>query len=287
MKITRIKTRCNNCMLCVRECVSGCMRIVDGEPVVLATHLCNKCGHCVAVCPQQAIYHEGLDYRQIRETEPSLVTAEGYAEVVRDRRSIRQFKNKEVPASEITDILDLARHSPTASNKQNVGYIVITNRAVIEDMAGVVFNFSTGIYKKTQKGLGKKIYGFLKKIKPDGISRYMEPMDYYIKESEKGRDFILHNAPTLILVHGPKKERFASENCNIAATNIMNYAHAKGLGTCYIGFLSVAFKLFPSMKKKVDLPKKRQVCAVIALGYPAYKHSFTGSRKQADVRWMS
>lgn len=287
MKITRIKTRCNTCLLCVRECVSGAWRNVDGAPVMVAPHLCNRCGHCVAVCPQSAIYHEGLDYRQVRETKPSILNPEAYEEVVRTRRSIRQFKDKDVPASEITDILDLARHSPTASNKQNVGYIVITDRTLIQEMAHVVFNFTQGLYKQTQKGIGKKIYGVIKKIKPDGISRYMEPMEYYIKESEKGRDFILHNAPVLVLILGPKKERFASDNCNIASTNIMNYSHSKGLGTCYIGFLVLAFKLFPSLKKKVHLPKNRKVYAALALGYPAYKHSYTGSRKQLDVTWMS
>ena len=273
-------------MFCVRECVSAAWRNVDGEPVMAAPNLCNKCGHCVAVCPQSAIFHDGLDYRQIRETNRSLAQADAYKEVVRARRSIRQFKDQAVPASVISDILDLARHSPTASNKQNVGYIVITEESILKGIAHTIFSFTSGLYNRTRKGLGKKIYWILKKKNPNGISRYLDPMDYYIKESEKGRDFILHNAPALILIHGPKKGSFINENCNIAAANIMNYGHSLGLGTCYIGFLVIALKMFPSLRKKVNLPKQRVVYAALVMGYPAYRHSFTGSRKETDIAWI-
>ncbi|MBU1169940.1 MAG: nitroreductase family protein [Proteobacteria bacterium] len=286
MKIRRIKNRCNLCMLCVRECVSGAWRVVDGQPSMVAPNLCNRCSHCVAVCPQAAIYHQALDYFQVKETDPDQMKPSVYHDIIRSRRSIRQFKHKAVPQDAIQDLLDLASHSPTASNRQHVAYTVISQKKILDDISNSVFGFSKGLYMKTRKGLGKQVYRILKTLFPDSISRYLDPMDYYIRESEKGRDYILHGAPVLILVHGPKGASFVNENCNIAATNIMNYAQSMSLGTCYIGFLTLALKFSGALRKKARVPKGQRVYAALVLGYPAYKHGFTASRKRPVISWV-
>lgn len=286
MKIQRIKDRCNLCMLCVRDCVSGAWREINGEPVMAAPELCNRCSHCAAVCPQSAIFHEALDYTQIDRVDRDLVKPDVYKHIALGRRSVRQYKKEDVPREVIEDILSLSSHSPTASNKQNVAYTVIKDKKILKDLSGRVFGFSKTLYNGSRKGVGKKIYNVVKRFYPDGISRYLDPMDYYIAEADKGRDYILHGAPVMILVHGPKKGSFINENCNIAATNIMNYAHSMGLGTCYIGFLTLALSHFASLRRIADVPKDRKVYACLVLGYPAFRHSFTASRKTPQVKWM-
>lgn len=286
MKIQRIKDRCDLCMLCVRECVSGAWREVNGEPFMAAPELCNRCSHCVAVCPKAAIFHEALDYDQVNRVDRSLVKREAYRETALSRRSIRQYRNEPVAREILEDILSLSSHSPTASNKQNVAYTVIKDKKIMDEISGQVFGFSKSIYLRTRKGLGKRIYNVVKRFYPDGISRYLDPMDHYIAEAGKGRDYILHNAPVLVLVHGPKKGSFVNENCNIAAANIMNYAHSLGLGSCYIGFLTLALAHSASLRRKVAVPKDRKVYACLVLGHPAYRHGFTASRKKPQVTWM-
>ena len=81
-------------------------------------------------------------------------------------------------------------------------------------------------------------------------------MDYAQKQNaETGRDFILHNAPVLILVHAPKRARFASDNCNIATTTIINYAHALGLGTCLTGLLTMYLRYSGNLRKNLAFQK--------------------------------
>jgi nitroreductase/NAD-dependent dihydropyrimidine dehydrogenase PreA subunit len=287
MTIRVLEDRCKPCLLCVRECVAGAWRAVDGRPLMAAPELCNRCSHCVAVCPRGAIVHAALDPVQIRRTAPGLLVPEIYAEIVRGRRSIRQFRPKEVPADRIQSILDLAGHSPTASNQQNVGYTVISEQRRLLAISEAVFGVGRWLHAQTRKGVGRWIYRAFKTISPgNGLERYLEPMAYYIAETEKGRDYILHGAPVLILVHGPAKGAFHAENCNIAAANIMNDAHARGLGTCYIGFLCLALKFSRTLRRLVQIPKGRKVYACLVMGYPAYRHAYTASRKKPAIQWI-
>ncbi len=288
MSIRVLEDRCKPCLLCVRECVAGAWREEHGRPVMAAPELCNRCSHCVAVCPRGAIVHDALDPQQVRRTDRDRLIPEIYAEIVRGRRSIRQFRPKAVPADVIESIIQLAGHSPTASNQQNVGYTVICNRSRLDAISKAVFGVGRWLHAQTGKGVGRWIYGLFKTVSPaNSLDRYLEPMGYYIAETEKGRDYVLHRAPVLILVHGPRKGAFHAENCNIAAANIMNYAHARGLGTCYIGFLCLALKFSRTLRRLVQTPKGRKVYACLVMGYPAYRYAFTASRKKPVIQWIA
>jgi nitroreductase len=167
-----------------------------------------------------------------------------------------------------------------------VSYTVITDKAVLTSLARSIFGLSRKMYLFTRKGIGRAVYAVLKIMNPDNVRRYVDPMDYYIAETEKGRDYILHGAPALILIHGPKKGPFICENCNIAAANIMSLAHAAGLGTCYIGFVTLALKLYPPLQKTARIPKGHKAHAALIIGYPAYRHAFTSSRKTPSIQWI-
>jgi nitroreductase/NAD-dependent dihydropyrimidine dehydrogenase PreA subunit len=283
MNIKRLEDKCNKCMLCVRDCVSGVWRIVDGVPAPVQPDLCNLCSHCIAVCPRDAIRHEGLNAAQTTKVNRKNLLPNVYRDIVMSRRSVRQFREREVPREVIEQVLSLARYAPTASNEQNVGYIVITDKKLIEKSAKAIFGFASRLYDRTKKGIVKLI------VRSTGLAenRYIKAMDYAQKQTkEAGRDLILHNAPVLILIHAPKKTRFACDNCNIAAATIINYAHSLGLGTCFIGFLTVALRYSKKLRGRLGVPNDRKVHACLVMGYPSYQHAKTVSRKKPDVKWI-
>ena len=283
MNIKRIDDRCSNCGLCVRDCVSGVWRIVNGKPEPVAPDLCNRCSHCIAVCPRDAILHDGLDAAQADRAKRADLKPDAYRDIILSRRSIRQFRDKAVPRAVIERIIDLARYAPTASNDQDVGYIVITDKKTIEKAAGNLFGFLGRLYEKTQKGIGKFI------VTRTGLSenRYLKVMEYARQQNaETGRDFMLYNAPVLMLLHTPKKNRFGTDNSAIAATTIINYAHALGLGTCFIGLMTLALRFSKKMRRHFGVPDGRRVDTCLVMGYPAYYHARTVSRKKANIRWV-
>jgi nitroreductase len=119
------------------------------------------------------------------------------------------------------------------------------------------------------------------------MEKYIEPMEYYLKLEESGRDLILHHAPALFVLHGPAFSFFASDNCNIAATNICNYAHSLGLGTCFIGFVTLASRFNKKLCKLVELPKDRRIYSSLVIGYPKYPYTYTVCRNSPNIKWVT
>ncbi|MFW6333730.1 MAG: ATP-binding protein, partial [Desulfosalsimonas sp.] len=91
MEIKKDRELCNECGLCVRDCVAGAWREIEGSAEMAAPEFCSSCGHCVAVCPRGAIIHEGLDTGQIRKVDKRLLDAEVLREILRSRRSVRRY----------------------------------------------------------------------------------------------------------------------------------------------------------------------------------------------------
>ena len=287
IEIKRLDDKCTNCMLCVRDCIAAVWREVDGRPEPVAPLSCSFCSHCLAVCPSGAISHSLLDVTQIVPVNKKNLNAEAYRNTVVSRRSLRHFKKKPVPREVLQDIIDCARYSPTASNSQNVEYIVVTNPEIIEKTARHIFDMAVRLQGWINSRLGKALLEFFKNTKVViGLNRYLGNMDYYREQTRSGRDFVLHRAPVLILICAPKRTSFAVDNCAIVATNISNYAHTLGLGSCHVGFLTVSLRYSRRLRKMLKLPAKRQAGACLVLGYPAFTHSNTASRAEPQVRWI-
>lgn len=283
MLIERNEEVCTLCMLCVRDCVAGVWRLVDGKPAPVEPDFCNGCSHCIAVCPVDAIRHSGLDAAQAVKINRANLNPEAYHEIILSRRSIRHYKDKPVPAETLERIIDLAHYAPTASNDQNVSYLVVTDKTLIQTVAKRIFGYALKLHERSKQGLARRF------LDAAGLSnlRYLRLMDILKEEFLAGRDFILHDAPVLVLLLGPRLKPFAAENCSIAATTIVNYAHSLGLGTCFTGILTLAVNLNPAIRKQLGVPRGQRVYTSLVMGYPAYAFSRTVSRKPARIAWKA
>ncbi len=67
---------------------------------------------------------------------------------IKERRSIRKFKDELIDTETMEDIIDIARFAPSWANTQIARYTFITNKDVIEKLAndgvrGFVYNMKT------------------------------------------------------------------------------------------------------------------------------------------------
>ncbi len=279
--------RCNQCGLCVKDCISGCICLENDKPSPVNKKWCNLCSHCIAICPKGAIEHTGLSGMPPRSIKDAKLDPEAYKKIVTSRRSIRRFKDKEVPLKTIEEILHLAAYSPTASNEMDVGYTVVTDKRIVRKTGLTIYKKFERIMKILKKPPFKLIIALLNKyVLKKSVDRYLDRQELFSSWVAQGLDVITHDAPVMILIHGPRKGRFMHENSSIAACNITNYAHAKGLGTCYIGFISA---LTESMQNKIEglkVPQGRKIYIALILGYPAHRYQNTTIRPEPEIDWI-
>lgn len=279
--------KCTDCGLCALECASGSIQLRDGKAAVVMPQWCNLCSHCLAVCPAGAVIHSGLLPSGSRPVKRDKLDPECCREIVMTRRSVRHFRDEPLPRAEIEEVLDLAAYSPTASNTMDVGYVVVTDRELIRRVGRDIFATGTRLKNFIESPLGRLLKTALARTETvSRLMRYTDRFSYYREWIEAGRDPITHNAPALILIHGPRRSRFARENCAIAAANITNYAHARGLGTCYLGLVVVPAERDKKLRARLGIPPDRSLYLALALGRPAHRFANTAARPGPRVDWI-
>src|SRR5512137_3006046 len=127
---------CNACGICARRC-PRCFTNTDGVISVQADEeCCNMCGHCVALCKTSAIRHSRMDMENFPPFgDPVRLEADEFIRMVRQRRSYRAYKNKDVPRQDLEKIIEMCRYCPTGSNMQTLQIKIFTNREKIKKLS--------------------------------------------------------------------------------------------------------------------------------------------------------
>jgi nitroreductase/Pyruvate/2-oxoacid:ferredoxin oxidoreductase delta subunit len=287
VNITIDDTKCTKCGLCVQDCVQGVFRKAEDKIEAHRPGFCSLCGHCIAVCPADAVHHSGMDKAQIRHIAPLPEDAAAvYRDTVQLRRSVRQYKDKSVPKEIIEELLNVARYSPSSHNSQNVRYTVITDRKIIRVASASIISKLLKLFEFVQRPWVKSFLDIFKNTTiAKTIDSFLGNSDFYKAQVQAGRDMIFHDAPALILLHA-KPVALAGGNCFIAATNIANYATALGLGTCFVGLLTESIRFDRTLKQKLGIPKKEKLFVCLACGYPKYNFQNSAARKPLKIKWI-
>ena len=173
-------------------------------------------------------------------------------EMIKERRSVRNFKNEKVDRETMKDIIDISRWAPSWANYQIARYTLVDDDATIQKLAndgvkGFVYNINT--LKNAQ---GVAVLSFVK-----GKSGKLDL----------------------------EKEEYATSKANIwevfdAGITCQTFclaAHAKGVGTCIFGVIDDA-----SISEIAGLPEEETVAALIVYGYEEGDHVSPTPRKDVD-----
>ena len=132
--ITIDRSRCKKDGLCARVCPKDIF--VQREkltiPELVNEEGCIACGHCVAICRQDAIGHSQFPSSEIRAIQvEEMPTEEQVMTLLKSRRSIRAFRDKPLAKETIESIIDGARFAPSGHNSQSTEYLVVQDKAVL------------------------------------------------------------------------------------------------------------------------------------------------------------
>lgn len=255
------RDRCQRDHLCVAECPFGLFQKGgDGFPRTTdgAEDLCVDCGHCVAVCPTDAIVHKGLRPETLEPAATaSPVRREDLARLVRNRRSVRWYRSQPVPRETIAGLLDMTRWAPTAKNGQPVHWLATDDPDDIRTMAGMTVD-------------------------------WMAARDQYpgiVRAWAAGRDMILRKAPVLVVAHAADQGYNPLIDCVIATTTLELAAASVGLGTCWAGFLMMAAVEYPPLREWLALPPGHRAFTALMMGYPRMTYLRVPPRKPSRLAW--
>lgn len=247
------KSKCIGCGMCVKVCVAHNITIHQKKAGTLSGD-CLLCGQCTAVCPKMAISVSGYNTRQ-DENKHIRLKPEDVLEVIRFRRTIRNFKEKEIPNEIIGQILEAGRLTHTAKNMQDVSFVLLDKeKGRVEQMAVHMF----------------------KKLKP--LAGLFSPLARNVKIDSH---FFFHKAPLIIIILAKDKT-----NGILAAQNMEFVAESNGLGVLYSGFFTMAANASRKIKKAIGIPKGKRAAMTLVLGYPDVKFLRSVQRKELDARYM-
>lgn len=173
---------------------------------------------------------------------------------IKERRSIRKYKDKKISKKLINDIIEAGRYAPSSHNSQPWRFIVIDNKKKIKELSDFMKNW----FRK-RLALGFFISFFNKKIKNE--------LEIAKKRSFAEQDLFFYNAPLLILICA-KPGRFTVKDCSLAAQNMMLAARSFNIGSCWIGFADMVLNKDRALMSKLGVPKDHKIMAHLIFGYP-------------------
>ena len=251
--------------------------------------LCMECGHCAAICPHRAIQVEGLAKEKFTPVKPLDIDDDQLLALLKQRRSVRRYKDKPVPRELIERIIEAAHSAPTGAGRSTTGVIVIDNPITLATFSELVY----GLYESLEKNLKNPIARFFIKRKAGEkrlrtLQEFVMPgMQWYIRWYRAGEsNEILRDCPALMLFHSPTNEPVGAENCLVAAFHAILMGQVLGIGTCFNDLIPPACNRISEIRQLLGLPEDREVYASITLGYSKYKFNRTVPRKLAEVRYL-
>ncbi len=270
-------SKCIGCGLCVKDCQCSDIKIRDNKAISL-NKACLNCGHCIAICPQNAVIIDTYDMNEVKEynDENFIIKPETFLNSIKFRRSIRQFNNNSIEKEKIKKIIEAGRFTPTGGNRQPISYIVIQEKMI----------------ELTQKTI-EVLYDIACNFKEDENNpissenkRYATMWKFMYRQYQRGKDPLFFNAPAMVIVLGDTRMSVNPVvDGALAASNMEMMANTLNLGACYNGFFALAAQS-DVIRDFLYIPKNKKVITSLLIGYTDNKYLRTVPRKKAEIQWM-
>jgi nitroreductase/NAD-dependent dihydropyrimidine dehydrogenase PreA subunit len=265
--------KCNKDAICVMDCPTNVIQMDSPDEVPRPTpdfeDYCLRCGHCIAVCPTGAFSLDWLNPDQCPPIRKELaLTEQQVAQLLRRRRSIRNYKDQPVEREKLAKLLEIACYAPSARNNQHWHWTVVEDPAQTRRLAGMVIDWMREVIK--QHPGQAELRGF-----PRVVSAW-----------DAGQERICRGAPHIIVVHGDKTYGFGAEDGALALSYLELYAPAIGLGSCWGGYFYSAVNACQPLFEALGLPADHRAFGAVMVGYPKLKYQRLPLRNAPRVRYI-
>lgn len=284
---------CQSCGKCAEECPFKIIKKTEGNKFtfdVMRLSLCEHCSHCMAICPTKAIQVDNLNYeKDFIELSGEGYKADDFYNFLSSRRSIRCFEDKPVPKELLEKITDAISLAPMGIPPHKVDITIVQDKNVLKKAFPLLVKF----YADFGKMMKIPLVPFLvKKQVPledyNTLTSFILPlmkMNIPLMQNQ-GEDFIIRNAPTLIIFHADRGAEVHSQDAVIEMTYGILAAHALGLGAMPNGIIPPAIDRNKELRSIFNIPAQNQVITSLLVGYPKYKFKRGIRRELKSVSWI-
>ncbi|MFI3322492.1 MAG: nitroreductase family protein [Rikenellaceae bacterium] len=171
-------------------------------------------------------------------------------EMIKERRSVRSYKNEKVSRELMSEIVEISRWSPSWANFQVARYTIVDDEAVIKQ-----------IYEKGVNGFAYNM-NTLKNAKGVMVLSYVKGKSGKVDENSYATS---------------KSNQWEMFDAGIACQTFCLAAHAKGVGTCIFGIIDDK-----AIAEIISLPEGETVASIITFGYEEGNHAAATPRKSVD-----
>jgi len=192
-------------------------------------------------------------------------------DLIRGRRSVRRYRRDPVPPEVIDRLLELATWAPSAANRQDWEFVVVSSPETKGAMAAAVREEWEGMLSVAEaESLASELRHYVRNF--DWFSFAPVVIVVTTKSPESYLDFLCgHRAGA---VHG------GAVSAAMAAQNLMLAAHAMGLATCCLtGPVGAEERL----RRILGLGNRRDLVCLLTLGYPAEEPEPPPRKPASDV----
>lgn len=247
--------KCIRCGKCTTDCQN---RAIEPDPETKLPRVapdggsgrCMHCRHCLMICPSAAISVDGINPADCIPSAQNLPAYPAVLDLIRSRRSVRNYKQKNVDKKVIAELMDAMRYVPTGVNFHQLHFGLIDDIDVMN------------VYRQ-------KIYRRVKELfeagnLPDDRKRRFESIYH---QHQAGKDPVFRTAPHMLLVSVPADAPCAEADPLIAVSYFELLAHAHGLATCWFGRIMMMQRgLMPEIFAPFRLPEGYQPGYAILFG---------------------
>ncbi len=210
-----------------------------------------------------------------------------------NRRSVRKYKNEQVPESLIRRILEAGRFAPSAGNCQPWKFVVIRDRNMIYEMERditLICRITDFLLRwRSRSGTFRPLAWLNSQFFIRIMPHELHPVPFSaIGLIAEGRHKVFHDALSVILLFKDKRGAGNPDlDCGIAGQNMVLTAFSLGLSTCWVGFAALLMKppLMFKWKKRLGVSWPYELIEGICVGYPEGNPNAPVERETHATPW--
>ncbi len=220
------------------------------------------------------------------DTSDSLEDFTNTEKVMLARRSVRNYKKKQVPEPLVRRILECGRFAPSAGNCQPWRFVVVRDVNMIAEMEADInkaLTIVSNLIDIENHPRRKAQTRLLQLLRPNAFHPIPMAMSAAMSEGEFKA---LFEAPTVILLFKDKRGIANPDlDLGICGQNMIIAAHSMGLGTCWLGVVT-ALQYFPKWRKLFNIRHPWVLDVGICMGYPFGEPNGFVHREIQHIDWF-